>query len=117
MYIEFIAGEECHKDIQQQHLWSCPLEHICFCQVLGDAGQLDLGSSRPESSWPGQISAWSHIRPGGICINEKEFIQQKLEEGCLIQSSQKPRITPVTYIRVTRHSIFQPHRYVGADIT
>ena len=24
---------------------------------------------------------------------------------------------PVTYIRVTRHSIFQPHRYVGADIT
>ena len=23
----------------------------------------------------------------------------------------------VTYIRVTRHSIFQPHRYVGACIT
>ena len=26
-------------------------------------------------------------------------------------------IEAVTYIRVTRHSIFQPHRYVGADIT
>ena len=26
-------------------------------------------------------------------------------------------VRPVTYIRVTRHSIFQPHRYVGADIT
>ena len=55
-----------------------------------NAGQLGLGSSRPESgrpgsSRPGQISAWSHIKPGGDVFNKKkEFIQQKLEEGCVI---------------------------------
>ena len=39
-----------------------------------NAGQLGLGSSRPVSSPPGQISAWSHIKPGGNVFNKKEFI-------------------------------------------
>ena len=29
-------------------------------------------------------SAWSHIKPGGNVLNKKEFLQQKLEEGCLV---------------------------------
>ena len=49
-----------------------------------NAGQFGLGSSWPGSSRPGQISAWSHIKPGGDVFNKKEFIQQKLEEGCVI---------------------------------
>ena len=41
--------------------------------TAANAGQLGLGSSRP-----GQISAWSHIKPGGNVFNKKEFIQQKV---------------------------------------
>ena len=46
-----------------------------------NAGQLGLGSSRPESCRPGVKSAWSHIKPCRNVFNKKEFIQQKLEEG------------------------------------
>ena len=54
-------------------------------QVLSmNAGQLGLGSSRPESSRPGSSRPGPHIKPGGNVFNKKEFILQKLEEGCLI---------------------------------
>ena len=46
-------------------------------QVKTNAGQLGLGSSRP-----GQISAWSHIKPGGKVFNKKEsFVQWFLFDG------------------------------------
>ena len=64
--------------------------NLCEAQPLKtNAGQLGLWSSQPESSrprssWPGQISAWSHIKPGWNVFNKIEFIQQKLEERCLM---------------------------------
>ena len=41
----------------------------------------ECGSTRPWVKSARVKSAWSH---GGNMFNRKEFIQQKLEEGCLI---------------------------------
>ena len=48
-----------------------------------NAGQLGLGSSWPESSGPGQVGLVPYLA-WWECVNKKEFIQQKLEKGCLI---------------------------------
>ena len=52
-------------------------------RICKNAGQLGLGSSRPELSRP-RSSRPGPILSLGMCLKKKEFIQQKLEEGCLI---------------------------------
>ena len=52
--------------------------------ICTNAGQVGLGSSRPESSRPGSSRPGPILSLVGMCLIKKEFIQQKLEEGCLI---------------------------------
>ena len=58
----------------------------------------------------GALNFTSHLHDN-IPGNDIKFtpVLKVLEINLIAQS--------VTYIRVTRHSIFQPQRYVGADIT
>ena len=75
----------------------CSKARQCLA-VLTNAGQLGLGSSGP-----GHIStAWSRIKPTfsmlvGMCLLKKEFVQQKLEEGCLLLRNIFMRLT-VLYV-------------------
>ena len=48
----------------------------------------------------------------------RHFLEIYMLSILIATVDMRKRILPaVTCIRVTRHSIFQPHRYVGADIT
>ena len=54
------------------------------CAPNPNAGQLGLESSRPGSTRPGQISAWSSIKPTFSMLGNvfnKKFVQKKLERG------------------------------------